>query len=57
MITEENKQQRQSPFLTLPLLFLNCIWIYLLKSFFLAYPASPINPEPRRNIVAGSGMG
>jgi len=26
-------------------------------NLLLANPASPINPEPRRNIVAGSGTG
>jgi hypothetical protein len=30
--------------------------IYFFKNFFLPYPANPINPEPRSNIVAGSGV-
>ncbi len=29
--------------------------IYFLNNFFLPYPASPINPDPRRSMVAGSG--
>jgi hypothetical protein len=54
MITEGNKQKRQSP-MTLPFPFSSYIVIYFLKNFFLPYPASPSNPEPRRSIVAGSG--
>jgi hypothetical protein len=54
MITEGNKQKRQSQ-MTLPFHSLNQIKIYFLKNFFLPYPASPINPEPRRSIVEGSG--
>jgi hypothetical protein len=33
------------------------IEIYFLKNFFLPYPASPINPDPRRSMVEGSGTG
>jgi len=29
--------------------------IHFLKNFFLPYPARPINPDPRRSMVAGSG--
>jgi hypothetical protein len=30
---------------------------YFLKNFLLPYPARSINPEPRRNMVVGSGDG
>jgi len=54
MITEGDKQKRQS--LNDPAFFFpNSILIYFLKNFFLPYPASPSNPEPRRSKVAGSG--
>jgi len=36
---------------------LKYILIYFLKNFFLPYPASPSNPEPRRSMVVGSGTG
>ena len=49
--------KKAEPFLTLPFPSSNFIRIYFLKNFFLPYPASPINPEPRRSIVAGSGTG
>src|SRR4030042_4976828 len=55
MITKGNKQKRQSR-TTLPK-EVKEEWIYFLKNFFLPYPASPINPEPRRSMVAGSGTG
>jgi hypothetical protein len=38
-----------------PFPYLNNFEIYILKNFFLPYPASPINPEVRRSILAGSG--
>jgi hypothetical protein len=31
--------------------------IYLFRSLRLPYPTSPINPEPRSSMVAGSGTG
>jgi hypothetical protein len=53
MITEGNKQKKAEP--NDPAFFLpNSILIYFLKNF-LPYPASPINPKPRRSMVAGSG--
>jgi Phage integrase, N-terminal SAM-like domain len=52
MITEENKQKRQSQ-MTLPFPSSNYKSIYFLN--FLLNPQSPSNPEPRSNMVAGSG--
>ena len=36
---------------------LHCLWILIcsLKYFFLPYPATPINPEPKCSMVAASG--
>jgi hypothetical protein len=56
MITEGDKQKRQGE-MTLPFPSSNYLLIHLLKNFFLPYPASPINPEPRRSMVEGSGTG
>ena len=49
----ESYKKKAEP-LTLPLMFKNESAIYF-RSFFLPYPASPINPHPRRSMVAGSG--
>jgi hypothetical protein len=35
----------------------NYMEIYFLKNFFLPYLATPINPDPTRSMVAGSGTG
>jgi hypothetical protein len=42
--------------MTLPFLSSYFIEIYFLKNFFLPYPASPINPEPRRSKVAENSL-
>ena len=41
--------------MTLPFPSSNCKWIYLLNNLFLPYPTRPINAEPRRSKVEGSG--
>jgi len=55
MITEENKQKGRA--ISDPAFSLSPIHfpIYRLNSLFLPYPANPINPEPSRSMVEGSG--
>jgi hypothetical protein len=55
MIANRNVHKKGRAKLTLPFPSSNFIENYFLKNFFLPYPASPINPEPRRSMVAGSG--
>jgi hypothetical protein len=54
MITEENKQKRQSR-MTLPFLPKIICKIYFLKNFFRPYIPSPSRPVASKIIVAGSG--
>jgi hypothetical protein len=48
--------EKAEPNLTLPLISIVEYSIYFLN-FFLANPANPINPDPKRSMVAGSGTG
>jgi hypothetical protein len=55
IITERNKQKRQSP-LTLPLESWEKKGVYFVEKNLLSpYNTTPSNPEPRRSIVEGSG--
>jgi len=55
MITKGNTETKRQGFSALPFLSSNSLLVYLLKNFLLPYPASPINPEPRRSMIEDSG--